>query len=276
MINHRKSITASLIILLVAAVLISGVWVSRHDNGSYNYEPLLPPSGEHWLGTDDMGRDLLCLLLSGVQVTVGIALAAAALSVFTGILLGVLSAYYGNWVDVLILEVTGLFIIVPEIVLLTCVAAFAKPHVVNTVLAIAFLSWSKVARIIRPKAITALSKEKIQYTRLLKGGLTDIISKLRYELQPVAATLFVLQCSRAAVFEATLSFLGIGDPLVRSLGGTIRAALNYHGIFQDGVYLWYLLPPVMCLCLFVLLLSLLAFKEEQDDAWGDGHGADAG
>lgn len=234
--------------------------LTPYHAGNFSHEVLVPPSGKHLLGTDEMGRDILSMLLAGFRVTMGIALTAAFMATFIGTVLAVLCAYYRGWLDRVVVRLTELFIIVPEIVVLLFFASFAKPAVYNTVLAITFFSWSKVTRIIRARAVPAIAKDKIQYTLLLKGNLGDILVKLWRELYPTVASMFVFQCSKAAVYEATLSFFGIGDPLVCSWGRMIRTALDYEGIFTGGVYLWYLMPPIICISLFVVSLSLLAFE----------------
>ncbi|MCG8403083.1 MAG: ABC transporter permease [Firmicutes bacterium] len=236
--------------------------LTPYHAGDFSHEVLMHPSGAHLLGTDEMGRDIFSMLLAGFRVTLGIALAAALIATFLGTVLAVLCAYYRGWFDRVVVRFTALFIIVPEIVVLLFFASFAKPAVYNTVLAIAFFSWSKVTRIIRARAVPTIAREKIQYTLLLKGNLGDILAKMWRELYPAVATMFVFQCSKAAVYEATLSFFGIGDPLVRSWGRMIRAALDYEGIFIGGVYLWYLLPPIICISLFVVALSFLAFERD--------------
>ncbi|NLI11632.1 MAG: ABC transporter permease, partial [Peptococcaceae bacterium] len=198
------------------------------------------------------------------RITLTIALAAALISTFIGTVLAVACAYYKNWVDTVIVKLTELFIIVPEIVVLLFFAVLAKPGVYNTILAIALFSWSKVARIIRAKSITAIEKEKIQYTLLLKGSIWHVLIKMWRELYPAVATMFIFQCSKAAVYESTLAFFGIGDPLAITWGRMIRTALNYEGIFTGGAYLWYLLPPIACVCIFVVALSVLAYDFERE------------
>jgi peptide/nickel transport system permease protein len=112
---------------------------------------------------------------------------------------------------------------------------------------------------IRGRAMTSIELDTIKYTLLLKGTLLDILKKMWRQLYPVVSTIFILQCSKSAVYEATLSYFGIGDPLIKSWGKLMKAALNYEGIFYEGTYMWYLLPPIICICTYVLALSILTF-----------------
>jgi len=263
----NKKITNKTAWAVIMSMVFVGVFYplfSPYNAADFSFQPLMSPSQAHPLGTDEMGHDIFSTLLAGFRVTLGIALAAAVISTFIGTVMAVICAYHKNWVDSLIVKLTELFIIVPEIVVLLFFAALSKPEVYNTIFAIAFFSWSKVARIIRAKSITVIEKEKIQYTLLLKGSLRDVLVKMWRELYPAVATMFIFQCSKAAVYESTLAFFGIGDPLAKTWGRMIRTALNYEGIFTDGTYLWYLLPPVACICIFVVAVSVLAFDFERE------------
>lgn len=263
----RKKITnkaAWVIIIMMLAVGVFHPLFTPYQATDFSFRQLLAPSIVHLLGTDDMGHDILSMLLAGFRITLSIALTAALISTFIGTVLAVLCAYYKSWVDTAIVKLTELFIIVPEIVVLMFFAALSKPAVYNTVFAIAFFAWSKVTRIIRAKAKTAIEKEKIQYTLLMKGNLKDVLVKMWGELYPAVATMFIFQCSKAAVYESTLAFFGIGDPLALTWGRMIRTALNYEGIFIGNTYLWYLLPPIACILIFVVAVSILAFDYERE------------
>lgn len=256
--------TAWIIIITMISVGVFYPFFSPYDASDFSFQPLMNPSMAHLLGTDEMGHDIFSMLLAGFRITLGIALAAALISTFIGTVLAVICAYYKNWVDTAIVKLTELFIIVPEIVVLLFFATLSKPRVYNTIFAIAFFSWSKAARIIRAKSITVIEKEKIQYTLLLKGNIRDVLVKMWRELYPAVATMFIFQCSKAAVYESTLAFFGIGDPLAITWGRMIRTALNYEGIFTDNTYLWYLLPPIACVCVFVVAISVPAFDFDRE------------
>jgi len=252
------------IIIMMLAVGLFYPLFTPYQASDFSFRPLLVPSADHILGTDEMGHDILSMLLAGFRITLSIAIVAALISTFIGTALAVICAYYKNWVDTAIVKLTELFIIVPEIVVLMFFAALSKPAVYNTVFAIAFFAWSKVTRIIRAKGITAIEKEKIQYTLLMKGNLKDLLVKMWRELYPAVATMFIFQCSKAAVYESTLAFFGIGDPLAQTWGRMIRTALNFEGIFTGNTCLWYLLPPVACVLIFVAAVSILAFDYERE------------
>lgn len=252
-----------IIILVMALIGLTYPLISPYEAGDFSFDSLVSPSFDHLLGTDEMGHDILSMLLVGFRVSIGIALAASVLATLSGTVLAIIAAYYKGLVDRVIVRMTEVFILVPEIVVLLFITAIAKPTVYNSILAIAFFSWSKITRIIRAKALTVIELEKVQYTLLLKGNIFDITLKMWRELYPAVATMFVFLCGKAAVYESTLAFFGIGDPLAKSWGRIMRNALDYEGIFSGNTYLWYLLPPLLCILIFVLAISRIAYNVDE-------------
>lgn len=257
----KKKKFAVCILIIMTFIGIFCPLIVPYDVNDFSFTPLTTPNSKHFLGTDEMGHDIFSMLLFGFRITLFIALTSSVLSTFIGTLLGVVAAYYKGFVERVIMRLTELFIIIPEIVIILFFAAFSKPKVENTVLAIAFFSWSKVCRIVKSKAEVAIEKDIIKYTILLKGGIRDIIRKMWVDIYPAVSSMFILQCSKAAVYESTLSYFGIGDPLLKTWGRLIKSALNCENVFQDGVYLWYLMPPVICLCIFVITIAFLTFED---------------
>ncbi|MGF7056402.1 ABC transporter permease [Brassicibacter mesophilus] len=256
-IKRKNSVKFIIVTMILIAVI--GPYLAPYSPDNFSFDVLLKPSLYHLLGTDEMGHDIFSILLVSFRVTIGISIAASILSTLIGTFLAVIGAYYGGVIDDFIKKITDFFIIIPEIIILLFFATYSRPTLLNTVIAISFTSWTKVTKIIRPKAKLAIEKEKIKYTLLLKGRLTDVFKKLWKEIYPSVSTMFILQCSKAAVYEATLSYFGIGNPMIKSWGKMIKMALDYEGIFSDSTFIWYLLPPVVCICTLVASISMLTF-----------------
>lgn len=256
-----KRISKYVFILMILIGLLYP-FIVPYDVNSFNFESMLSPSKAHLLGTDEMGHDIFSMLLFGFRITIFISIISGFFSTLIGGILGIAAAYYKGIVDKIIVKLTEVFIIVPEIVIILFFAAFSKPRVENTIFAIVFFSWSKVARIIRTRAIVVLEMDKVKYTMLLKGSIRDIFLKMWKDIRPALTTMFILQCSKGAVYESTLSFFGIGDPLLKTWGRLIKSALSCENIFDSGAYLWYLLPPILCLCAFVVSIAFITFEEE--------------
>jgi len=260
--NNRKKISLILLLIMVALGLAYS-YLAPYNPDDFSSPPLLPPGGNHLLGTNNMGQDIFSALLAGFRITIGIALITSLLTTFIGTVMAVLSAFFRGLVDSFIMRLTEIFIIVPDIIVIMLFATFAGPKVWDVIVVMTFFSWSRITRIVRGKAMVIISQDTLQYTLLLKGGLANVGKKMWPHLYPAVVTIFIQQCGRAAVYESTLSFLGIGDPTLKSWGRTIKTAMDYEGIFWSNAYLWWLLPPLLCLIAFVLALALLTFDFEE-------------
>jgi len=254
---------ASFVLWLFVLVACFAPWLTPHDPGDFASPAAQSPSREHLLGTNSIGQDNLSSLIVGFRLTVGVALATALLTCVVGAMVAMIGAYVGGWLERLLLYLTDVFLIVPETVVILTFAAFAGPGTLNLVLTMSLFSWARVARLLRGRVTFAMQQDSIQYTLLLQGGLFEVLRKLRRPLYPAMITAFIQQCSRAAVNEASIAFFGIGDPTVKSWGRMIRAALDYDRIFLERTYLWWLLPPVILLLVFVLALAMLGFRTSQ-------------
>jgi len=252
----------SIILLFYIFIAIISNFIMPYPIDDFSNEILETPSLQHVLGTDEMGHDLFSLLLNGFKMSIFISIISGILSTAIGVILSFISCYYKGKIDATICHISNLFIIIPEIIIIMFFAIFASPNMINTILAIVFFSWSKVFKMVRSKLLGYMDKNKVKYTLLIKGNIFDIFKKLYYDIYPVVITSFILQCNKAVMYETTLSFFGIGDPLSKTWGKLIKSAMNYENLFYDKVIFWYLLPPVICVFIYILSLSLLTFEEK--------------
>lgn len=223
----------------------------------FSHPSLAEPCRQYLLGTDEMGHDIFSLLIYGFRLTVCMALAAGFFSTLTGTVLAFCACYLGKAVDHVITMTADLFIIVPEMVIVMFAAVFAEPTMMNTELAIVLFSWPRVYKMIRGKLKDCMSSSKVQYTMMMKGSVTDVLRKLMPDIMPAVQTYFILQTNKAVTYEMTLSFFGIGDPLAKTWGKLIRAAMDYENLYYDSVFLWYLVPAIAVVVVFVISLALL-------------------
>lgn len=257
---------AFLVILLVILIGILAPHIAPYDPEDFSYEGLLQPSNTHFLGTNSIGQDLFSNLLMGFRTSVSIGLMSALISTLIGTTIAVFAAYYGGIIDRFLIKMTDFFMIIPEIIVIMFFGVFAGQGIWNIIFAISFFSWSKVAKIVRSKAVHAINKESVQYTLMMKGTPIHVLRKLWPALFPSIVTLFVLQCSKAILYEANLAFLGIGDPTLKSWGMLIKQAMAYEGLFIDQSYMWWLIPPIICIMVFVSALSILCFDLKNERA----------
>lgn len=259
--SKTKKVCTIILLFYIFVAIISN-FIMPYSIDDFSNEMLEPPSLQHMLGTDEMGHDLFSLLLNGFKMSILISIISGILSTAIGVILSFISCYYKGKIDATICHISNLFIIIPEIIIIMFFAIFASPNMMNTILAIVFFSWSKVFKMVHSKLLGYMDKNKVNYTLLIKGNIFDIFKKLYYDVYPVVITSFILQCNKAVMYETTLSFFGIGDPLSKTWGKLIKSAMNYENLFYDNVIFWYLLPPVICVFIYILSLSFLTFEEK--------------
>ncbi len=256
--NKIKKLCLIIIFLMILTGLL-GPAIYRYQADQMIGQPLQSPSAEHILGTNRLGQDNFAALLNGFRLSIIIALIAGAASVSIGLIAAVIAAYYNGRIKDFILWIVDLFVIIPDIIMIMLFATFARPGIMNILFVMIFFSWSRVTKIIYSKVKAIMKQENIQYTILLKPGILNLTKKVWPDIKPAFISLFVRQAGRAVTYEATLSFIGIGDPTLKSWGQTIRRALDYEAIFWSDIYLWWLLPPLLALLIFILALSILIF-----------------
>jgi peptide/nickel transport system permease protein len=206
----------------------------------------LPPSSQHWMGTDDLGRDQLTEIMYAGQVSLRIGIAVAVISTAFGVLVGAIAGFYGRWIDQGLSRVTDLFLIVPEIAVLAVVLKRLGQTPNWIIVVLAALGWMYLARIVRGQVLSVKEKEFVDAARASGASNRRII--IRHILPNCIGPIMVnatLAIATAVVAESTLSFLGLGvQPPHNSWGKMLSdnegAATNFHQfylIFFPGLML---------------------------------------
>lgn len=257
----RKKICLSVLALYVL-IAIFAPWIMPYEVTDFSHPSLSPPNSTYWLGTDEMGHDMFSMLIHGFRLTVALALISGFCSTLLGTILAFCACYLGKVVDEIITIIANVFIIVPEMVVIMFVAVFAAPTLLNTVLVIVFFSWPRVFKIVRGKLEDSMHSSKVQYTVMMRGNVFDVVRKLLPDILPAITSFFILQCNKGVMYETTLSFFGVGDPIAKTWGKLINAAMNYEDLYYDNVFTWYLIPPILVVVVFVISLALLVTEED--------------
>jgi len=184
----------------------------------------LPPSSEHWLGTDKFGRDILSRTLYGARISLSIGFVAVGISITLGTLIGALSGYFGGWVDAVLMRFTDMMLAFPRLVLLIVViAVFESPSIWLVVVVLGLTGWMPTSRIVRGEVLSLREREFVQAARALGMGDTRII--LRHVIPNTMAPVIVsatLGIGLTILTEASLSFLGLGvQPPTPSWGNMV-------------------------------------------------------
>jgi len=214
----RQQPLALIGLVLALVFVICGVfapWLSPHDPTQLDLTGrLLPPSPQHWFGTDELGRDILSRTIYGARISLTVAVSVVGLSLLLGIGAGLTSGFYGGLTDTLLnVYVNNAFLALPGILLAIAFVAFVGPGVLNLVLALALSGWVGYARLIRAQVMAVREREYVEAARGL--GASDIrilgMHVLPNIIQPVLVQAAVGMAG-AVLAEATLSFLGLGIP----------------------------------------------------------------
>lgn len=253
---------AATVLTIVTLSAVFAPWLAPYDPAHIDlFNTLSAPSAEHWLGTDENGRDILSRLLHGGRVSIAVGLAAMFAAIFIGTLLGALAGYLGGWVDSIISRLIDGFLSIPMFFfLLTTLSIFGSSLPV-LITAIALTNWMQVARIVRGEVLANTQKQFVESANAL--GLTRMKTLFRHVLPQsvpsiiVAATLGV---AYAILTESALSYLGIGvRPPTPSWGNMLADARGY--IWQSP-----LLTVWPGLLIFFTVLSFNSLGDSLRDA----------
>ena len=227
--RNPSAIAGMLMLGAVLLVALGGPWLMGADPFEITAAPMTPPFSEDaLLGTDYLGRDVLTTLVYGGRATLLVGAVAAFLSVAIGITLGAMAGYYGGRVDAVLMRVTEFFQVLPALLFAMVVVTLFSPTLLTITLAIGVVSWTGTARLTRAEFMKYRNLEFVRAERAIGAGHARIIWRviLPNALPPliVSATLAI---GSAILFEAALSFLGLGDQNRMSWGLMIGASRQY-------------------------------------------------
>jgi len=248
--------------MLVSIILMAllAQWVAPYDPyeiiEATTSDVMAPPSSEHLLGQDDTGRDVLSSVIYGARISLLVGFAASLLIVTLGATIGMLAGYSGGRVDTILMRITDAVLVVPSLPLMLVIIAVAGRGLTNIILVIGLLSWTYMARVVRAQVLSV--KERMFVLRARAIGVSHLGIMINHILPQVLPVIFAeatLDISYAILSEATLSFLGLGDPTLTSWGSMLSRAFM-RGAVTRGAW-WYLVPPGLALAWVTLGLTLL-------------------
>lgn len=274
--DRRVWVGGAVVLAAVIAAVAAPLLAARDPTAINLADQLLPPSSTYWLGTDIQGRDVWARLVYGARVSLGVGLGSQSIALSLGLLLGLISGYYGRWADEFIMRLADVTLAFPTLLLLVALVAALQPSLTVVFLTIGIVGWAAMARLVRAQVLVVRELEYIQAARALGARHARIIARqvLPAVIGPVviAATLGI---AAAIMAEAALSFLGLGvQPPTPSWGAMIADGRDLSQL-RDAP--WTSLSPGLAIGATVLGFSLLgdALRDALDPR-GLGTARDAG
>lgn len=253
--RSRLALPAGIIVLIaILAALFANV-IAPYDPLYQDYNSVLvPPSHAHLLGTDDIGRDVLSRIIYGARISLSVGLVAVAIALIVGVPLGLVAAYYGGWVDDVLMRVTDAVISIPALVLALSITVALRPGLTNVMAAIGIVYTPAFARLARGEALSVREQEYVNAARVI--GVRPWRMMLVHILPNVTSPIIVLASLRVAsaiVTEASLSFLGAGvPPPAASWGGMLKTSYQYT---QTAA--WLAIMPGLAIFITVMAINIL-------------------
>jgi peptide/nickel transport system permease protein len=249
--NRAAELSLYLIIGFVLAATLA-YQLSPYDPFALGDDTLITPRGDHWMGTDDLGRDTLSRVIHGSRVPLLVGFLATAASMALGILIGSLSGYFGGRTDIVLMRVTEYVLVVPRFFLALLVVAMLGTGIEKIILVIGILGWPEVARVVRAQFLTFREREFVLAARAIGASHVKVIFReILPNAIPPAVVVASILVARAILLEAGLSFLGLGDPNLISWGSLLSEAQE-----RISASVWLALFPGLAISLLVLCINL--------------------
>ncbi len=242
------------VIIILSLVAIFAPFISTHDPTEINIkDALLGPSPLHFLGTDQLGRDIFSRMIYGSRVALSIGLVAVGIAAIIGLLLGSIAGFYGGWIDSLIMRFVDIMLCFPRFFLILSVVAIVGPNIFNVMVIIGLTGWMGIARLIRAEILSLKSRDFISASRALGASNFYIIFRhlIPNGIGPVLVS-FVFGVAGAILTEAGLSYLGLGVQPPKPSWGNIL----FEGRAVLGVGWWMILFPGLAILISVLSFNL--------------------
>ena len=242
--------------ILLSLVTIGALapWLARDDPSAMAGDALLRPSGTHWFGTDDLGRDLFAGVVHGTRSSLLVGFVAAGLSALVALLVGGAAAMRGGATDQVLMRGTEFVQAVPRFFLIVLIVSLFGSSYSLIILVIALTTWPATARVFRAQVLSVLGRDFVVASRASGGSdATILVRHVLPHARPVVAAELAYTVGGAILAEAGLSFLGLGDPTVISWGALLGGA--QHFVREAW---WMSVFPGVALTLTVLACNLIA------------------
>lgn len=255
--RHRLAVWSLIIFMLLVIVAVAAPWLAPHD--PYEMDVMAfgaPPSANHLLGTDSIGRDILSRLLYASRVSLLVGVGAVTLNVLIGVFLGGIAGYAGKRIDSIIMRFTDMMLSFPPLMIILVLVSILGPGLMNVVLVLGLLGWPRICRLIRAEVLRLKEQEFISAAIVLGVGESRILWRhLIPNAFPPVLVAATFGTAQAIIIEASLSFLGMGVQPPTASWGNLMTDAQSMGVLGSMPWLW--LPPGILLVIAVLSINFL-------------------
>ena len=261
--RNKKAVVGLAIVLAYVAIAVAAPWITEHAPMQRVGRPHEPPSMDQLLGTTRMGRDVFTQLIWGTRTSLFVGFLAGLIVTVIGVALGITAGYLGGWVDEVINFLTNIALVIPQLPLLLVIAAFvgqASPMVIALI--IGLTSWAWGARVTRAQTMSLRRREFIEASELAGEPTWRMIAvELLPNLLSIIGFNFIGSVIYTIITEATLEFLGLGDPNAVSWGTMLYNAQTSSAI-MIGAW-WEVAAPASFIAVIGIGLSLINFAIDE-------------
>lgn len=253
--QNKLAAFSAVLIVVIILIAVFAPFVAPYDHLKQSLvDRLAHPSAEHWLGTDELGRDVLSRIIFGARVSLTIGLVPTLISMAIGTVLGLYAGFYGGKVDFIIMRLADVMLAFPSLLLAMVVMYTMGGGLINIFIALSLVNWAGTARIVRSQTLSLKEKEYVEAARSI--GVKKSTMMFRHILPnclPSLIVLFTLNIPAAILSEASLSFLGVGaQPPSASWGLMVVRGKKY--LFSEP---WLSIAPSVAIMVIVLAFNFL-------------------
>lgn len=255
LIRNKRGRLGLILLSIPLAMALAPQIIAPYDPWIRVGRPFEPPSYEHWLGTNDIGQDIFSELVYGARISLFVGFIAAISTVLLGTVVGVVAGYFRGMADDAITSVIDTMMLVPVLPFMVLLAAFLGQGYQNIILVITIFAWPGIARLVRAEVRSIRESLYVETARALGASHARIMFKhILPQLTPLLVAFVMLRVGSSMIAEASLSFLGFGDPTQKSWGTMIYWAMR-SGAITSGAWWWITFPGIM------ITLCVLAFAQ---------------
>jgi peptide/nickel transport system permease protein len=242
-------------------IAIFAPWLTPYGPHQVSGPPYSPPSFQHWMGTDELGQDVMSQVIYGARVSLTVGFSVALAATFIGTVVGLISGYYGGPADEALMRLTDVVLIIPSLPLAVILAAYLGPSVLTIIEVLTVTGWPLVARVVRSQTLSLRERPFVDSERVIGAGNARIMFRVIIpNLLSLIAANAVLAITGAIVGEAGLTFIGLGNPSVVSWGTMLYWSQNLNAVLR-GAW-WWILPPGLCIAFVGLGAVLISIGVE--------------